>query len=360
MAEDDSLIPEVPTDILNARIGACYNQVTRKLIPAVFAITPSLVSGDNVMFINGRGTLSCIANSTSHEAASKSIFQIDTKAEAGYEGGIAGVQGSLDFNMESTQSHTSGSEEVSVICNYSFLGSKQYLMKQDPEDLIKIMSPSFFKAYTAVCQAENLTAYMEAYNNFTKDFGHACVTTVFLTAGSSFKLTLSSCDDAATLSTKYGGSFALNGHYGGGYGGISVATQWAGEQQDANKKAELSVHFENVPSNAPTSDWANNMLTLFSGTLVTDFANKASKIEPASINLPATAPSLSGKPEKRDLPKRNSDKLDISSSLQKQFMNEDGFEGSWDEYIAKQKEALDSLLPEKIVEEAKNSKALTL
>jgi hypothetical protein len=360
MAPDNFIIPPPPDDIASARIGACFDRLTGKLIPAAFAVDPGKADASHILFSGGVGVLRVMANSGSHEAAQSSIFELDTKAEAGYEGVVVGVNTTLDFNMESSRARTASDENINVTCSYSFLGQKQTLRYGDPIELYNIMTESFQRAYDAVCKAEDAATYLQSYIAFTEHFGHGCVTTLYLTAGSAFRLSLKRTSDASSLAQKYGGSASLSGHYGGGHGGVSVATAWANEQKAASANATLEAEFDNIPTNAPTADWANNMFNTFSGMMLSDFLEKAKVIEPPAKAGSVAAPALpSGKPESKPLPEAKLDPKEegVSSELQKEFMAKDGFTGSWDEYVAKQKELLDSMSPEAIVRETLPAKA---
>ena len=360
----DQLIPSVPDDINGARIGACYNQFTQKLIPEAFAILPSSATADDVIFFEGRGELTLTANASSSAAASSTLFRLDTKATGGYDSVAIGVNASVDFHMEAAQASSHKEEDLNVICYYAFTGQRQELRNMDDKELWSIMTPTFRDKVTAVTSAKDIGTYVDKYLEFVEAFGHGCVTTVHLATGSAFQLSLQRTDDASTVRRKYGGSASLSGHYGGGHGGVSVAADWAGEQQNADAATKLEIVVDNVPESAPTSEWVNGMLSNFTSVAVSALSDKVGLIEPPASIEPLHAPELpTGVPDKvKDLDPSSvkSDDPGISDELQKQLMKDDGFSGSWDEYVKEQKALLATISPEAVVaESAKPAKGST-
>jgi len=352
----DQLIPSVPDDINGARIGACYNQFTQKLVPQAFAILPSSATADDVIFLHGRGDLTLTANSSSSAAASSTVFRLDTKATGGYDSVAVGVNASVDFHMEAAEASSHKEEDLNVTCYYAFTGQRQELRTMDAHELWSIMTPTFRDKLTAVTKAKDVGSYVDRYLQFVDAFGHGCVTTVHLATGSAFRLTLTRTDDASTLRRKYGGSASLSGHYGGGYGGVSVATDWAHEQQSADASTHVEIVVDNVPEDAPTADWVNGMLSNFTNVAVSALTDKVGLIEPPASVEPVRAPDLpTGVPDKAKEPAPSNVAADdpgISEELQKQLMKDDGFSGSWDEYLTAQKALLASIGPEAVVAES--------
>jgi hypothetical protein len=140
------------------------------------------------------------------------------------------------------------------------------------------MTPTFHDKLEALAASSTIEEYMECYRDFVNSFGHGCVTTIHLAAGSAFRLTLKRTDDASASLQKYSGSASLSGHYGGVSGSASVATSWAKEQQRTDSKATLEVTMSTVPQNAPTMDWVNSMLSNFNGQAISELANKPNPI----------------------------------------------------------------------------------
>jgi hypothetical protein len=350
----DGLIPSIPDDIMAARIGACYDQFSQKLIPGAYAILPSLAGSDQVVFVSGRGNMTVTANSSSSAAATSTIFQLDTKASGGYDTVAVGVGGSVDFHMEQAKATSHQDENLNVTCYYAFTGQRQLLRKMDADELYSIMTDSFKHKYDEVVNAE-AEEYPAKYQEFVREFGHGCVTAVHLAAGSAFRMTLTRQDNATTTRRKYGGSASLSGHYGGGYAGASVAADWAQDHQTADAQTTLDIQTDSLPQNAPTADWVNNMLNNFVGVTLNALTEKANTIEPPASVEPVKAPEPPhGVPDKSkspDKPKADPSDKGVSEALQDQIMKDDDWSGSWDEYKAAQQKLLDSISPTKVVEE---------
>jgi hypothetical protein len=354
-APDDSIIPRVPDDINNARIGACYNRFTRKLVPDVLAIVPSKADPDFIQFVPGAGHLLITANSSSYAAASNSIFSLDAQASGGYESPAIGVDVSIEFNMEKAQATSHQDQNLNIFCSYAFTGNRQYLLKKDPDELLGLMEDTFKEKYNAVIQATDPDEYIAKYLDFVEMFGHYCVTAVQLTAASAFRLTIASTEDDSADRQKYGGSASLSAHYGGGYGGASVAVEWAKDQQNATKNATLDCRLDNVPPTAPTADWALNLVSTFASQTLTVLTDKANQIQPPASTKPVKAPSTpNGVPDKESAGKSKVDPTanEITEELKKKIMQDDGFVGDWDGYVEQQKQLLSSITPENVVKEA--------
>lgn len=356
-----SLFPVIPQDIRAARIGACYNIITGRIIEDRYAIDPSKTEPGKVIFVSGDGELFCTANSSSRSAANSSLFRLETEARAGYEGVIGGISVSLDYNMELASAAASQDDSLNCFCSYVFTGQRQTLVKMDPEELYKCMSSEFVKAHDAVINAADPMEYLKNYLSFIDAFGHGCVTTVFLTAGSAFRLTVAYSEASSAIRQKFGGSAALSGHYGGGYGGVSAASDWAKELSTADAKATINVTFRNMPENAPTADWCNQMMTNFLMIGINDLTTKATKIEAPKAMGEIPRPALpSGTPAGRTMPKPAIDtkSADVDSKMREALMAQDRFTGTWEEYLEKQKELYKTIKPRSVVEDARNIKKI--
>ena len=247
--------------------------------------------------------------------------------------------------MQNAQASHHQEENLNVYCSYAFTGQRQELREMDANELIKIMTPTFVDKYNAVIKAATLEKYMKAYLEFVETFGHACVTRVYLTAGSAFRLTLQRTDDASSNRQKYGGAASLSGHYGGGYAGASVAAEWAKDQQTADANTKLEIELDNVPEDTPTADWANNMLSNFSSMTLSALTEKASLIKPPErtehhVRAPELPHGVPDKSRSASTPKIDPTDPDsgVGDGLQKEIMKQDGFNGSWDTYVQAQKD----------------------
>jgi hypothetical protein len=224
----------------------------------------------------------------------------------------------------------------------------------DAKELYSIMTPTFQRKYDAVVNATTYQEYLDAHAAFTSAFGHGCVTTVYLSAGSAFRLTMNSSDHAEAIGRKYGGSVALSGHYGGGHADASVAADWANDYKTSSKDVSLNVVVQDLPANSPTKDWASNMESSFTGATLSNLTEKAQKIESTSANPPVAPDRPKGHPKESDI--REQAKIDtkdpaVSEAIQTDVMKRDGFSGTWKDYLTHQEKKLATLNPVSVVEE---------
>lgn len=358
----DSLIPDIPDDMTGARIGSCYNQFTGKIMEDAWAILPSQAGPDDVIFTQGDAHLVITANATAEANASDSVFSLDTKAGGGYDSPAVGVKASVEFHMQNAQATSHQAENLNVYCSYAFSDPRprQDLRKMDADELMGLMTSSFKDAYTAVIQATTAEQYVEKYFEFVAAFGHGCVTTLFLTAGSAFRLTLQRTDDASSTRQKYGGSASFSGHYGGGFGGASVAADWAKDQKTADANTKLNIELDNVPADTPTADWVSTQLNNFENQTLMTLTEKAGLITPPETMKEPTAPDPpTGVPDKSTgagKPVVDPEKAGIDEALQKELMTQDGFDpaqpDAWEKYVQAQKTLYASVNPESVATEA--------
>lgn len=356
MSSSEELFPDIPSEIRSARIGSCYNSLTGKIIEGVYAIDPQKVSESQIFFTSGKGELKCTANSTSRESSNGSLFRLNAEVDAGYQGVIAGISGSLSFNMELASKSVSNDEAFNCFCSYIFEDQFQTLVKMTSDEIYQSMSTMFHEAYEAVVNSNSIEEYLLNYFNFIDKFGHGCVTQLFLTAGSAFKLSVVYNERSNAVKQKYGGSLSVSGHYGGGWGNASVASDWANEIDTSNMQSNMNVSICNIPENAPTADWCNQMMNNFLMVKIFDLTKKVSLITPP-VNLEKLPdPKVEGKPQdiKRPKMKKKVNQNEFDSKMKKQLMKEDNFSGTWDDYIKYQEELYKTLKPEEVIKAEQN------
>lgn len=341
---EPKLLPDIPKEIRAARIGTCFNSINRKLLDNIIAIDPNRLENGSVQFIGGNGDLKLKANSSADSASEGSFFAVDAKIKAGF----SLCSASMGFKASVASSSASSSQNLNCFCSYVFSGQSLRLLNRDPKILYKYMSEEFQMAYSVVINSKDPIDYLNNYQEFVNKFGNGCITELYLTSGSAFMINVKYSDKSSANRHKYGGSVGASTPWGNGG---SVAANFAKEISVADGNAEMNLIGGQVPQNTPTKDWCNSVM---SSVLQAGFAELAKK--PGLISLPQytepTAPVIpDGKPSKKEKPSKKKEQ-DITDDLKNKIMEEDGFEGTWEEYQKAQKKAYDDLDSNKIVKQA--------
>ncbi|CAK8718917.1 hypothetical protein GMJAKD_08185 [Candidatus Electrothrix aarhusensis] len=337
----------IPESIRGCRVGSTMNSLSRSLKPYTVTFDPQKLSGRNLLrFVSGTGELICQANSSSSEFAKSAIFSIDTSVAGGY----AGCTASLGFNMELTSKSVSKRQGINCLVSYFYKNQKLVLLYEgsSPETLYNCMTNDFQKLYNDVMNAETNDEYLEKYNNFTQVYGHGCVTTLHLTAGSVFMINIGYSNDAEANSLRFGSSVSVNTPFGGG----SVAGAWGKEVEASFSNATMSVTGENIPENTPTASWCSAMVNNFSGHAISILFKEDSMIAVPNANSPK-APELPERknPDNKKIPVPKNTSPDLTEELKKEIMKEDNFK-NWEDYIEAQKKEYEKLSPNQIVSDS--------
>jgi len=315
-------------------------------MPYAVTFSPAKLSGAGLLeFVHGTGRLVCQANSSSSSYADGSFFAMDGKAEAKFFGCTA----SAGFSVARASKEVTNAQHISCFISYVYQGQKLQLLRADPETLYQCMREDFQRAYDRLMNAKDSKEYLECYMEFTKKYGHGCVTALHLTAGSAFKIDIELGSTATSNSAKYGASVAVNTPYGGG----AVASNWGREVGEAHADASLSLIGQNIPEDAPTAAWCQQTMQPFLARGVAMLSEAAQQISPPAVPSPKQ-PELPAREAKDDKPKPSpTTKGDLTQDLKKELMKKDGYE-NWNEYVRAQKEAYENLTAGNVVEEAQS------
>lgn len=356
-------LPDVPGAIKQVRLGYCYDRAHDRLLQA-WVFEPDQLSPTSIQFTSGRADLHVSVNASTHESALETLFRLNTKANAGYDSLTVSARASVEFNMEQAKASNNRDQSLNVICSYLYTGQRIDLNHGlTGAPLLKLTNESFRNAYEAVVTARDAAEYVAAYRNFVKAYGDGCVTTVYLAAGSAFRLTLARTDSAEANSQKYGTSVSVIGSYYGASAGASAASDWAEQRQRADSQAALQADSASVPEDAPTKSWAEGMVEKFTDTALDILTKDREMIKPPQSVSPLEAPALpsssSYDPSKQvpEVPvpadRTADDTTDITAELRKALMTEDGFkEGDWDKYQAEQELVYKSITASNVAKEA--------
>jgi len=335
----DSLFPEIPGELRAARIGTCYDPITRRLLTNKIVIDPTRMTSNSLLFVQGSGELRLRANSSASKNANDTFFAMDAKAKIG-------SWVSVGFNMASSDSNASSSNNLNCFCSYVFKGQKLCLVDNGPEALFNSMTDEFQNAFVDLFNSKDSADFFGKYILFIQKFGHGCVTELSLTCGSAFQMNASYSDEASANLSKYGASLAI----GTPWAGASAAAEYAKQVTKMDSGATMKLMASDIPADACTKDWCKTLMTKVLELGLSKLAKEPSAISPYAGTSPKAPEIPSGKPTTQKLPDK--DKPDISKEMQKKLMEEDGFEGTWEEYIKAQEAMYEKLKPSVILKEA--------
>ena len=356
--DNATLIPVIPTELENARIGTCFNSMTRTLLDRQMSFSPAKLNGAGLLLsTRGRLQMVCHANASSSAFAKESFFAAASKVKAGGWG----VKATAGLNMNTANKSAGKSFEINCYMHYIDTGRKLSLMRLNaqPRQWFNCMDEGFQEKYTAVMEAESPDEYVEAYANFLAAYGDGCVTVLHLAAGSAIKLALASEENEIGNAAKYGAEAAV----GFRWGGASVAREWGRSMAAVDKEAATLIVQETVPSDSPTRDWAEKMAEKYSTKAIEELLKPGGEPTPPEQRPTIDSPDIpEEKPSDKEVPERKLDDAenkDVEIKIIKEMMKEDGFEISGDEptdeeiedYRSQQEELLRRLSAESVVEE---------
>ena len=330
----------------STRIGTCYNAFTKELIVEQNSIDLGKLNEQNkLMFVDGiaKFKLSATANNSASENSSK--WGLDTKVS----GGIWKCKASAGFKME--KSHADSKATTDVKANVSYKYQEQFFRVQRASEkvLFKCMTEDFQDAYTAIMKAATPIERVKKYQDFIQQFGTGCVTKLYLEAGSIADIKIESVNTANSNSAKYEANVAVSSSIAD----VSAAGGWAEEHKTAGLKGEVKITAVSYPQNAPTKEWVKSVLDTFNGKAIDELTKGANFASLPEVKFdPAPPYPEKEKPEEKELPENKSD---FDEEMKKKIMEEDGYEGSWDDYVKKQEEALAKITNKDVVKDAQEA-----
>jgi len=357
-----SLLPDIPVDIRAARIGSCMNTLTKTFKPLTPSFHPGKLNSKGLLrFVGGKGTFKVTANSSSYANADGSFFSLASEAE----GSAWGCKASLGFKMGLAQRSAASGYGLNCFVSYVFEGQSIHLLRASAQEYYNCMMESFQERYDRIMNSKTIPDYIKSYNEFTEEHGDGCVTTLYLTSGSAFRITLKQDSEEESNKHTYGVAAAINTPWGDG----SVATEWGNDTASAIKEASLEVIGETIPQKSPTTKWCQDRVDKFMDKAISYLADKANAPSPPEIAKIESPKIPSDEPGKKKIPeaKKKLNSVEIENTLIKQLMFEDGFKDvkkaedytsdDIEEYKKAQNELIEKLSPEQVVKEAENVRA---
>lgn len=337
------LLPDIPEEIRAARLGSCFDSIKRELIQTKNAIDLNRLDQNAILMVTGTGTLKLTADASTSKGASGSFYALDSKAKIG-------SWASMSYNMELANSDASTAHTLNCYCSYVYSGQSLKLMDVGSDKLFNYMTDEFQTMFTEMINAADPAEFLEKYMDFQNVFGYGCVTELRLTSGSAFRMTAQYNDSASANKSKYGGSIAIGGFWGGG----AVASNFAKEAKKADGNAKLELVAEQIPLDTPTKEWCNTLMKDLLQRGLTELTKDTSFISAYEGKPPAVPEIPAGKPSEKKVPK-NEKQNDITKEQQKALMKEDGFRGTWEQYVEAQKKAYEKIKPNEVVKDVNNN-----
>jgi hypothetical protein len=328
------------------RIGTCYNGFTQEIITTSTAIDlDKLNKAGKLLFTGGTAEFKFVASSDNSSSENSSQWGMDVSAG----GGAYGVKASAAYNMHKSYAHTTESKSMNAVISNKYIGQFFQMQNSSEEVLFNCMSEDFKTGFKKIMAAQTADDKLAEYRKFINDFGTGCVTKLYLSSGSIANISIATDASADSNDANYGASLAVHS----AFVDVSGAASWANSCKTAGIKGTVNVTQISYPENTPTKEWVNALVSAFNGKAIDAMTQSASF---ASLPQPIfkDAPPYPGtkEPSKEKIDNKG---VDFSDAMQKSIMKEDGFNGSWDDYVKAQKAALDKCNPKDIVEEANST-----
>lgn len=248
--------------------------------------------------------------------------------------------------MESAHSDLDTNNALNCYCSYIYKGHKLILQELGPQTLFNYMNEDFQKDLKNLLNARTSTDFLQKYMAFFEAYGFGCVTELYLTSGSAFKMKAKYSGSNSANKAKYGGSIGVHIPLAG----ASVASDFAKEVMKSDSCATLEMYAEQLPSDTPTKAWCEQISNSILSAGLAKLAQQPDLIKAYTENAPKAPVIPAGEPSKKKLPEGETPS--ITEELQKELMKQDHYTGTWKSYLEEQKKAYENLKPDQIVAEA--------
>ena len=158
-----SLLPQIPTDIRAARIGTCFNPLTKTLISDKIVFAPDRFPAGALNMVHGSAEMSLEANSSTSQCMNSSFFAADSQVKIG-------PWVNLGFNMSISNSEAHQSNSLTCFCSYVYKDMELHLLNPGPNTLFNYTTDEFQTCLANVLNAPKERA-CQAYFTFIQKFG---------------------------------------------------------------------------------------------------------------------------------------------------------------------------------------------
>jgi hypothetical protein len=329
------------------RLGTCFDNNLRMLKVKQNSFDLAKLNSEKLLlFVDGFAKFELITSSSNNSTYNSSAFNISAKAE----GSILGCKAAVGFTMETANAHAEKTESIKACLSYRYSGQSFQIQKATENTYYSCLLQDCQDALKDIFEAETIDDKLKKYIEFTKIYGHDCVTRLYLGAGSIANIEIETKSSSDSNSSKYGVSAAVSS----AWANASTAVNWAKEHKEAGLKGNLKIDSIDYPQNSPTRDWASALINTYAGKGLELLSKDGAFAQLPTPSFEKAPPyPKSEKPEKKELPKGESD---LSEKTQEKIMEKENFKGTWKEFVEKQKGELEKIDKSKIVDDAKKAK----
>jgi len=343
----NEIIDYLSEDLRATRLGTCFDNNLRVLKVKQNSFDLAKLNNEKLLlFVGGIAEFKLTASSSNNSTYNSSAFNISINAE----GSILSCKAAAGFTMETASAHAEKTESIKACLSYRYLGQFFQIQNATENTYFNCLLTDCQNALKDIFEATTPDDKLEKYIEFTTRYGHACVTKLYLGAGSIANIEIETKSTSNSNSSKYGVTAAVSSLYGN----ASNAIKWANEHKEAGLKGNLKIDSIDYPQNSPTQDWAHALINTYAGKGLELLAKDGAFAELPTPSFEKAPPYPKyEKPERKELPKGEAD---LSKATQKKIMKDEKFKGTWKEFLKKQKEELEKIDKSKIVEDARKVK----
>lgn len=343
MKNEDSL----NTFLTQTRLGTCYNNNSRLLLVRQNSFDLEKLNYKKLLlFFDGIAKFELETNSNNNSTYNSSAYSISSKAE----GKLFRNKAAAAFDMERSHASANESKNIKASLSYRYLGQGFQIQKASEDTYFSCLLPDCQADLAEIYAATSSKSKLEKYLTFTEKYGHACVTKLFLEAGSIANIEVKAESNSVAHTSKYGMKASLSNRWGN----ESTAVNWAKELAASDLRGNLYIKAIDYPQNSPTKEWSHALVTNYEGRGFEVLSEKDAFTKLPSPNFERVPLHIGAK--ETDDKKLPESEPDLSVEIQKKIMEDQGYEGSWEEFIKRQEKALEGIDKYQVVEDAKKVK----
>lgn len=267
---------DVPRNYGFARIGSAMNYVTRELHALKYAF--------DMAQLNQLGMIKPTPNVTSTQTVQSRAYSTSSQKDSS----ISRTSGlsirtpmtrvGLEHHTSTSNSHLDTTKGMSLTIAMAFR-NYELRLADDEEKLYRCASDDFRAAIEKLSAAEG-EAWLRAYEEFTKEWGHGFVSGLKLICCAAGELQMSYSSEASREQQRHGRSISAARPSGG----AALASDWLKEQASSASDGTLSTRVQALPAISPCATWASDLMDTYTKLALAEIA----KAPPTIPDKPAT------------------------------------------------------------------------